>query len=170
MLKLESTLPNLAKICLLKSTTPKFCPFAENDKDLLEKIREDMGGGPSIVFTKKVVVDETSARDSTNWCKSIVGIDASQLCYFFICQAMPIGLYTRWELDSESEDFGPRQNKTMRCENMIISYFRRVRPQCVKWKVSMRLVHRKKLRRRMLMAFVDSATLCLNLWDGISLL
>ena len=48
MLKLGCTLPNLANICLHKSTDSKFYPFTESDKDLLEKIREDMVGGPPL--------------------------------------------------------------------------------------------------------------------------
>ena len=59
MPKLGCTLPNLANICLHKSTDSKFYPFTESDKDLLAKIPEDMVGGPSIVFTRKTVVDET---------------------------------------------------------------------------------------------------------------
>ena len=59
MLKLGCTLPNLAIICLHKSTDSKFYLFNESDKDLLEKIREDLVGGPSVVFTRKAVVDET---------------------------------------------------------------------------------------------------------------
>ena len=65
MLKLGCTLPNLANICLHKSTNYKFYPFCESDKDLCEKIREDMTGGPSIVFTRKAVVDETYIRNSS---------------------------------------------------------------------------------------------------------
>ena len=57
MLKLGCTLPNLANICLHKSKNHKFFPFVESDKDLHDKIREDMTGGPSIVFTRKAVVD-----------------------------------------------------------------------------------------------------------------
>ena len=34
--KLGSTLPNLANICLHKSTASKFYAFTESDKDLLE--------------------------------------------------------------------------------------------------------------------------------------
>ena len=75
MLKLGCTLPNLANICLHKSTRAKFYPFTETDKDLLQKIREDMVGGPSIVFTRKAVVDETFIRTSGNICKSFIGID-----------------------------------------------------------------------------------------------
>ena len=61
MLKLGCTLPHLANICLHKSTDSKFYPFTESDKDLLEKIREDIVGGPSIVFTRV-------ACKSTNLC------------------------------------------------------------------------------------------------------
>ena len=120
MLNWGCTLPNLANICLHKSTDSKFLPFFESDKDLL-KIREDMVGGPSIVFTRKAVVDETFIRKSTNLCKSVVGIDASQLCPYSMCQPMPTGLYTRWNYDSESQEFMPRQNKTRSYENMVLS-------------------------------------------------
>ena len=85
MLKLGCTLPNLANSCLHKSTSAKFYPFTETDEELLQKIREDMVGGPSIVFTRKAAVDEIFIRISGNVCKSIVGIDASQL-YLSSCQ------------------------------------------------------------------------------------
>ena len=103
MLKLRCTLPNLANLCLYKSTTAKFYPFTENDKDLLEKLREDMVGGPSKVYTRKSVMDEIVIRSSANWCKSIVGIDASQLHLFSMWQAMPTGLHMSWELESPNE-------------------------------------------------------------------
>ena len=73
MWKLGCRLPDFANICLHKSTSAKFYPFFETDKDLLQKIREDMVGGFSIVFTREVVVDETFIRDSGIICKSIVG-------------------------------------------------------------------------------------------------
>ena len=79
MLKLGCTLPNLANICLHKSTDSKFSPFTESDKDLLEKIREDMVGGPSIVFTGKAVVDETFIRISSNLCKLLVSMLVSYI-------------------------------------------------------------------------------------------
>ena len=75
---------------------------------LFGEIREDMVGGPSIVFTRKAVVDETFIRKSTNLCKSIVGIDASQPSPYSMCQPMPTGLYIRWNYDSESQKFMPR--------------------------------------------------------------
>ena len=130
MLKLGCTLPNLANICLHKSTSTKLYPFTETDKDLLQKIREDMVGGPSIVFTRKAVVDETFIRVSENICKSIVGIDASQLYPYSMCQPMPTGLYTRWEYDTKSNRFKPQQNKSRNFENMIMAYIQRQRPDC----------------------------------------
>ena len=130
MLKLGCTSPNLANICLHKSTDAKFYPFTEGDKDLLEKTREDVVGGPSIVFTRRAVVDETFIRKSANICKTIVGIDASQLYPYSMCQPMPTGLYTRWDFYSETSRFTPRQNKTRSFENMIMSYFERTRPEC----------------------------------------
>ena len=53
MLKLGCTLPNLTNICRYKSTSAKIFPYTETDRDLLQKIREDMVGGPCIVFTRK---------------------------------------------------------------------------------------------------------------------
>ena len=123
MLKLGCTLPNLANICLHRSTNYKFYPFCESDKDLCEKIREDMTGGPSIVFTGKAVVDETFIRDSSNICKSIVGIDASQLYPYSMCQDMPTGLYTRWEFDTDMQKFKARHNRTRNFENMVMSFY-----------------------------------------------
>ena len=38
MFKLGCSLPNLANICLHKSTDAKFYPFTEGDEDLLEKV------------------------------------------------------------------------------------------------------------------------------------
>ena len=59
MLKLCCTPANLATFCLHKSTNKKFYPFVEADKDLHVKIREKVTGVAPIVFTRKVVVDQT---------------------------------------------------------------------------------------------------------------
>ena len=128
MLKLGCTLPNLANTCLHKSTDAKIYPFTEGDKDLSESVREDVVGGPFIVFTRRAVVDQIFIRKSTITCKSIVGIDASQLYPYSMCQPLPTGLYTRWNIDSETGRFTPRQNKTRSFENMVMSYFQRTRP------------------------------------------
>ena len=89
-----------------------------------------MVGGPTIVFTRKAVVDENFIRKLTTLCKSIVGIDASQLYCYSMCQPMPTGLYTRWNYDSESKKLMARQNETRSFENMVLSYFQQFRPEC----------------------------------------
>ena len=96
----------------------------------MEKIREDVVGGPSIVFVRKAIVDETFIRKSANKCKSIVGIDSRQLYPYSICQPMPRGLFARWDFDLETRRFTPRQNKTLGLENIVMSFFQRTRPEC----------------------------------------
>ena len=89
-----------------------------------------MVGCPSIVFTRKAVVDETFIRKSSNLCQSIVSIDASQIYPYSMCQPMPTGLYTRWKYDSETKRFTAYQNKCRSFENMVLSYFQQSRPGC----------------------------------------
>ena len=79
LLKLGCTLPNPANVCLHKCTDAKFCPVTEGDQNFLEEIRENDVYGPSIVFKREAVVDETLIRKLTSICKSFVGIDASHL-------------------------------------------------------------------------------------------
>ena len=161
MLNLAYTFPNLANICLHKSITAKFYTFTEKNKDLLEKIREDIVGRASIVFARKVVVNETFFPNSTNWCKSIVGIDATQLYPFSMFQAMPTGMLTGWELDSDFGNLRTRQNKAGSFENMVMSYFQRVWPQCRVENLNT-TGKRNKLMHTVLMVFVDTITLCLK--------
>ena len=108
----SANLPAPNSIHLLKPT-----------KDLLQMIREGMVGDPFIVFTRKAVGDETFIRNSRNICKSIVVIDASQLYPYSMCQPTPTGLYTRWDMeyDTESNRFKPQQNKSRKFENMVMS-------------------------------------------------
>ena len=129
IMKLAFILPTLAKYYLHKSTTAKCFTFTEKTKDLLEKIRVDMVCWPFTVFTRKTVLDKTFIRDLANWCKTVVGTDASQLFPFSLCQGMPSCLYTRWEMHSETGKIRPLQSKTRSFENLVMSYFQPVRPQ-----------------------------------------
>ena len=85
LLKLVCTLSNMANICLHISTRAKFYPFTQCDKNLLSNVREDMVGGPSMMFTGKTFVYETHIRKSRNVCKSVVGTDASQFYPYSMC-------------------------------------------------------------------------------------
>ena len=81
-----------------------------------------MVDGPSIVFTRKALVDETFIRKSKNLCKSIVGIDATQL-YPNSKQPMPTSLLARWEYDSATQRFTLRQNISRSFEDLVLSNF-----------------------------------------------
>ena len=118
---------------------------------------------PSIVFTRKAVVEETFIRNSGNICKSIVGIDASQLYPYSICQPMPTGLYRRWEYDTESNRFEPQQNKSRTFENMVMSYFQRQRPDC-KIESFFTTGTQKKIDCFKVDDFAHIVKLCLRLW------
>ena len=167
MIKLGCTLTNLANISLHKSTDAKFYPFTEGDKDLLETLREDVDGGPSIVHTRKAVVDETFIRKSANICKSIAGIDPSQLCPYSMCQPIPTGPYTRWDFDSETSSFTPRQNETRSLENMVLSYFKRTRPEC-ETESFITTGRQKKLIASVLMAFVITVhCICSTIFEAM---
>ena len=120
-----------------------------------------MVGGSSIVFTRKAVVNETFIRKSSNLRKSIVGIDASQLYPYSMCQPMPTELYMRWEYDSETKRFTARQNKSRSFENMLMSHFQQSQPDC-KVTVMSLLVGKIKLIASVYMEFVIIATLFLK--------
>ena len=120
-----------AKFFKYLSSRINYCRILSLHKErqrFISKNKQDIYGGPSIEFTRNTVMDDTFIRDSTNWCETVVGIDASHIHPFSMYQET--GLYTIWEPNSEYGKFTPRQNKMSSFENMVISYFQRVRPQC----------------------------------------
>ena len=116
--------------CFRQSTNFKIQPFPGSDKDLLEKNQEISLGefrGPSMVFSRKAVVDETFIRKSTNPCKSVVGKDASQLHSYSMYQPVSNGLYTRREYDNDPQCSKSRGHISRSFENMFFSYSQRTR-------------------------------------------
>ena len=104
-----------------------FMPPQREIKTYWKKTRRDAVGGPSNVFTRKTIVEETFNRKFTNICKSIVGSDATQPYPYSICQPMPTGLYTHWDIESETSGVTRRQKETRSFEKMLMSYFQRTR-------------------------------------------
>ena len=78
-----------------------------------------------------------------------------------MCQPMPIGLFTRWDIDSETSRFTPPQNITRSFEKMLMSYFQRTRPDCKNESFILQTDGRK-MTVSMLMSFVLIAILCLK--------
>ena len=141
MLKLGYTLPNLANRFLHSSTDAAFFPFCEKDKEYDNYIRKWLTGGSSIIFTWYAKVGETKIRESENVCKSIVGIDASQLYAFSMTKEMPTGPYTKWEYNEETEKFHPNRNWRSYFEQQVMDYFQQVHPNC---KIQTQFTHKKQ--------------------------
>ena len=110
-----STLPNLAKNCLQKSNSAKNYLLTDSDKDMPEKIYQDIFSGPLIVFTRKAAVEENLIHKSSYTCKSMVGMDGtSQLHLYAMCQPKPTVIYTRRNPTKiwKDSNFKHIQNKT----------------------------------------------------------
>ena len=80
---------------LHKSTDYTFYRFVSCDKELLEKLRENLNCGPSSMFTRETVANEMFIQKSNNSAKSIVGIDASQIYSYYMRQGIPTDLHTK---------------------------------------------------------------------------
>ena len=119
-------------------------------------MREELVGGHSIVFTLKAVVGRKKVRSSTNVCKLIVSIDASQLYPYALCQAMPTGLYTRWDFDSQR--FNPRSSEARFLDHMVMAYFQNSRQNCKIESLHTTGTH-KKIILSALMDFVVTLTI-----------
>ena len=143
LLKLGYTLPNLANRFLHSSTDVAFFPFCEQDKEFDNYIRNWLTGGPSIIFTRYAKVGETKIRESENVCKSIVGIDASQLYPFSMTKEMPTGLYTKWEFNVDTAKFHPKRNWRSFFEQQVIDYLQSTRPECL---IQSQFSHKKQKR------------------------
>ena len=130
MLKLGCTLPNLANTFLHKSTTDKFFPFTEGDKEYDSYIRENIVGGPSIVFNRYAKVGETFIGDTNNLCWNILGIDASQLYPFAMTKEMPTGIYVKWEKNTTNHMFHPKRNTKSYFEYLVMNYLQARNPNC----------------------------------------
>ena len=110
-LRLFFTSVYLANIFLHKSKNAKFCPFMQGNEELSMKIREDVGGSLT-VFRRKAVVSEIFVQKSKHICKSIYGIDASQLYRYSIIQLS-------YNFDSEMSRSGTQQFWTPRFQNIV---------------------------------------------------
>ena len=62
-----------------------------------------MTGSPPFECTLRTAVDYTLIRTPNKIRKATVGVDASQLYPFPMCQEMTTGLYTRYELNSDMQ-------------------------------------------------------------------
>ena len=82
-----------------------FSLFREQDKDLYYSFKNNIVGGPSIIFNRYHEQDKTFIRNGTKPCKKIWGADANALYLWALAQKMPCGYYVRRK---KVEDFKRR--------------------------------------------------------------
>ena len=83
-----------------------FTVFNRTNSDLHELVKDNIVGGPAIIFHRYHEKDVTKIRGGGETCRSIVGYDANALYLGAIMQDMPTGWYTRRR---EENKFRPQQ-------------------------------------------------------------
>ena len=83
-----------------------FVTFNRTNSDLHELVKDNIVGGPAIIFHRYHEKNVTRIRGGSEPCRSIVGYDANALYLWAIMQDMPTGWYTRRR---EENKFRPQQ-------------------------------------------------------------
>ena len=66
--------------------------------ELYNVFRNNMVGGPAIIFKRYAEADKTLIRNNAaRVCQNIIGYDANALYLWALAQPMPVGLYTHWQ-------------------------------------------------------------------------
>ncbi len=89
--------------------------FGEQHQDLYFLIKDQIVGGPSLIFHRYHEAEKTKIReaelDDPKTCKTVVGYDANALYLWALSQPMPTGNFVRRTADSQ---FAVEGNKTKR--------------------------------------------------------
>ena len=83
-----------------------FTVFNRTNSDLHELVKDNIVGGPAIIFHRYHEKDVTKIRGGGETCRSIVGYDANALYLWALMQDMPTGWYVRRR---EENGFRPQQ-------------------------------------------------------------
>ena len=165
MLKLGCTLANLTIICLQKSTRPKFYPFTEGDKELLQKIGEDVVVGPSIVFTPRMSLIKISL--------GVCILCANQLLVLMRVNCFSTQGVNLWQQDFTHVGILPqwstylyRHRKKSAASKFWWCPTSNAWDVFGKLKIYTQQVDRKKLIASLLMSFSPIPALSLKLWDA----
>ena len=102
------SVPGLSLLYLFNNLPPKtfFTVFNQTNSDLHKLVKDNIVGGPAIIFHRYHEKDVTKIRGGGETCRSIVGYDANALYLWAIMQDMPTGWYTRRR---EENKFRPQQ-------------------------------------------------------------
>ena len=108
MFKDGISVPGLSLLYLFNNLPPKtfFTVFNQTNSDLHKLVKDNIVGGPAIIFHRYHEKDVTKIRGGGETCRSIVGYDANALYLWALMQDMPTGWYTRRR---EENKFRPQQ-------------------------------------------------------------
>ena len=108
MFKDGISVPGLSLLYLFNNLPPKtfFTVFNQTNSDLHKLVKDNIVGGPAIIFHRYHEKDVTKIRGGGETCRSIVGYDANALYLWALMQDMPTGWYTRRR---EENGFRPQQ-------------------------------------------------------------
>ena len=97
MFKDGISVPGLSILYLFNKLPPKtfFTVFNQTNSDLHKLVKDNIVGGPAIIFHRYHEKDVTRIRGGSEPCRSIVGYDANALYLWGSMQDIPTGWYTR---------------------------------------------------------------------------
>ena len=108
MFKDGISVPGLSLLYLFNNLPPKtfFTVFNQTNKDLHKLVKDNIVGGPAIIFHRYHEKGITKIRGGSELCRKIVGYDANALYLWALMQDMPTGWYVRRR---EENGFRPQQ-------------------------------------------------------------
>ena len=108
----DISVPGIARKLLFETSennNTSFSLFDESNKDLYQTIKQNIVGGPSIVFHRYHSVNETLIRNMTK-CRNIVGYDANALYLYCLGLDMPVDKFYRRK---SSTNFSPEKDNRL---------------------------------------------------------
>ena len=102
------SVPGLTLLYLFNGLPPdtNFVTFNQTNSDLHQLVKDNIVGGPAIIFHRYHEKGVTRIRGGEELCRAIVGYDANAFYLWALMQDMPTGWYTRRR---EDNGFRPQQ-------------------------------------------------------------
>ena len=124
MFKYGISVPGLSLLYLFNGLPPdtNFVNFNRTNSDLHQLVKDNIVGGPAIIFHRYHEKDVTKIRGGNELCRAIVGYDANALYLWAIMQDMPMGWYTRRRVENgfrpqQAQPFGQMAVQWLTCES-----------------------------------------------------
>ena len=119
MFKDGISIPGLTLLYLFKDF-PSKTYFNRTNSDLHQLVKNNIVGGPAIIFHRYHEKDITKIRGEET-CRSIVGYDANALYMWALMQDMPTGWYMRRRVDSRGERIPSSTSPTVRTDGRPVA-------------------------------------------------